>query len=442
MNTLTVALLLSLSTAHTEQWPGFLGTGDSTTTAKAVPVEWSPTANIAWKQTIPGYGQSSPVIWGDHAFVTSVEGAMKEKLHVVCLSLKTGKVVWDHTHASTHEEKSSVYISRAAPTPVVDENGIYAYFESGDVMALSHAGQEQWTRSLTKDYGAPVNKFGLSASPVQTDDRIMILIDDEGPSYVVAISKETGDVLWKTDRTSRVSWSSPALIPIGDTVQLVCSSAGSVDGYDVDTGKQLWTFTEVGGNNNTSPVAAGNGTFFVGASPGRDGKNTELARKSNGLLQVSKTEAGWTPSFAWTNTAPTPSWGSPMSHQGYAYWVNRAGVLYCLDVKTGESVYTERLKQGCWATPVAIGDHIYIFGKSGLTTVLAAGNKFKVVAENELWTEENPPINNTPTAEEETEERKRGVAMFSRPTLYGTAIVNNYILIRTGSQLYCIHASE
>jgi len=330
----------------------------------------------------------------------------------------------------------------AAPTPVVDENGVYTYFEGGDVLALSPAGKLQWSVSLKERYGAPKNEFGLAASPVQLPDRIVILVDDEGPSYLTALSKPDGKELWKTERTSRKSWSSPMLVPVDDSMNLhvVCSSDGSVDGYDPETGEQLWTFADVGGNSSTTPMVVSASAFLVGASPGRDGENASLAKKSNGLFIIRREDDRWVPRFGWTSPAPTPSWGSPIVHQGLAYWINRSGVVYCLDAKSGEAVYTERIRQSCWATPVGLGDRIYVFGKDGLTTVLAAGKEFKIIEENLLWGESSPPVNNTPTAEEDTQERRNAAAMFSRPTVYGVAIVPGSIVLRTGSQLYCVRA--
>ena len=128
-----MVLLLPTNLPAQDRWPGFLGAGASPLQADSIPTQWSPEKNLAWKVAIPGYGQSSPVIWGDQVYVTSVEGPNKEKLHIVCYSLKSGKQLWDHVQPSTYPEKNSVYISRAAPTPVLDKNGVYAYFESGDI---------------------------------------------------------------------------------------------------------------------------------------------------------------------------------------------------------------------------------------------------------------------------------------------------------------------
>ena len=438
LQTILSLFMVNLTTTVVEaqqHWPGFLGAGHTPIAEDSVPLTWSPTENVAWKTATPGYGQSSPVIRDDRVYLTSIEGAKKETLHVVCCSLSSGEILWDKSVASTYPEKNSVYISRAAPTPVVDKDGVYAYFESGDVVAMSHNGDLRWKVSLSDRHNPPKNEFGLSASPVQLADRLVILIDDEGPSYLTAIAKQDGAELWRTERTARKSWSSPMLVPVGESQQIVCSSGGSVDGYDPKTGKQLWTFSEVGGNSNTSPIVVSDGTILIAASPGRDGENSKLAKQSNGLFDIAGSDGK--PGFRWTNPAPTPSWGSPIVHRGYAYWVNRVGVVYCLNAETGESVYTERIKQSCWATPVGIGDHVYIFGKEGLTTVLAAGNDFEVVAQNQLWKDKEPPINNVPTAEEDTEERRRAAAMFSKPTVYGVAIVDGHIVLRTGSQLFC-----
>lgn len=421
-----------------DHWPGFLGAGASELHSETIPLQWSPEENLKWKSPIPGYGQSSPVISDGRVFVTSAEGESKQILHVVCTDLTDGKTLWTHSAKSSFPEANSVYISRAAPTPVVDPAGVYAYFESGDVVALTPDGELRWQKSLSTDYAKPTNEFGLSASPVQTDQHMIILIDDPGKAYLVALNKSDGGEAWKADRTARTSWSSPALVQIDGQPQVVCSSAGSVDGYNAATGELAWTVTDVGGNTATTPLDAGNGRFLIAASPGRQGENSELAKKSNGLITVQRSRNEWLTEFVWKTPNATPSWASPVIYQDLAYWVNRVGVVYCLNAATGEEVYTQRIKQSAWATPVGVGNHLYVFGKDGLTTILAAGPEFKVVAENSLWSEVAPPVNNTPTAEETSEERRRGAAMFARPTLYGVAIVDGAIVCRTGSQLFCV----
>jgi outer membrane protein assembly factor BamB len=432
-------LLALLLPADPPAWPGFLGAAATPIEPASIPLTWSPSQNVAWDASLPGHGQSSPVIWNDRAFVTSVVGENKETCHTVCLSLADGAILWDHQHQSTAPDPNSVYISRAAPTPVVDRNHVFAFFECGDLVALTHDGKQVWTTSLSKLYGRFVNKFGLSSSPVQTDSAVIVLIDDEGPSCLVAISKADGSILWKTDRTSRTSWSSPALLTLAGLPQVIVSSAGTIDSYDPATGKQLWTYADIGGNTATTPLPAGPDSFLVAASPGRSGENSAGAQKSNALIKVTRDGDQWKIEKPWMSSEATPSWASPFVHQGYAYWVNRVGVVYCLNAATGEQKYAQRTKQSCWATPLAIGDRIYFFGKEGATTVLAAGPEFRQLAVNELWNADTPPSDNgAPKTDETSPERKQANAMFSGPTQYAAAAVSGSLLIRVGSHVFCI----
>ncbi len=438
MLNLSTCFLLALTAVTTETWPAFLGANASAIDAKTLPLKWSPSENIAWRADLPGHGQSSPVIWSDRVFLTSVEGPKKETYYVICLDLKSGKEHWRKTIANTAPVTNSLYVSRAAPTPLVDEKRVIAQFESGDVVAYSHDGKELWQRNLGKEHGPLVAEFGLGASPCQTESAVFVLLEHDGPSCLVALDKTTGQTQWKADRSARRSWSSPAIVRVAEQPIVVVSSAGSIDGYAAGSGQALFEFKDVGGNTGTTPIDVGNGTFLVGASAGQRGENTQEAKKSNGLMQISQASGKWLLERKWVADDATPSWASPIIHNGLAYWVNRVGVVSCFDAATGEIVYRERTKQSCWATPLPIGDRIYFFGKEGLTTVLAAGRKFEVLSENQLWKPED--LKPETVAEESTEERRRAAAMFSGPTVYGIAAVNHFIVIRIGNQAFCIQA--
>lgn len=428
-------------TAPVAKWPGFLGAKASPLDASTLPLTWGPKQNIAWRCVVPGHGQSSPVIWGDQVFVTSTEGPKKELNHLICLSLTDGSVRWSREVASTHPVENSYYVSRAAPTPVVDEQGVFAFFESGDLLATSLAGDVLWQKSLAQEYAPPQNRFGLAASPVIYGDKLIVLVDDAGPSYLVAFSVKDGSVVWKSDRTSRESWTSPSLLTIAGQEQVVISSSGSVDGYDPQTGKQLWTFTSVGGNTSPTPLSAGENRLLVSASLGREGGNSEAAKNSNLILQINAKEGTFEPSVVWQTKEANPTFNSPIVYAGCAYWVNRAGVVYCYDAATGERHYMERLKEGGWATPLGVGDRVYIFGKDGVTTVLKSGPKYEVLAENSLWDEETAPVDNSladAAAREQDPQRRRGAANFSGPIQYGVAAVNGSLLVRTGNTVFCL----
>lgn len=432
---LSVLMTLVLSASPDVRWTGFLGADAVPLPAESLPVEWSPDKLSGWKTPLPGHAQSSPVIWDNVAYTISVSGPEKNTYHVFAVALKDGAIQWTKTVESTAPVKNSVYVSRAAPTPVVDADGVYVFFESGDFASWTHAGELRWQRSLTKDYGPFDNEFGLAASPVVWGDRVIQLIDHGGPSYLLAVSKATGETLWKTDRASRRSWSSPRLVTVAGKPQIIISSTGSVDGYDPESGAQLWTFSEVGGNTSTTPIPAGDGRVIISASTARDGENAELAKRSNLLLEVRATESGYEPHVIWRAAEANPSFCSPCVHEGYAYWLNRAGIVYCIDLATGEQKYAKRCPQGGWATPYGCGDHIYIFGKDGLTTVLKAGPEYEVIAENQLWTSDDTYADPDLTPETEGQ-RQRSAAMLGGRSLYGYAAIPGFLLIRTGDRLY------
>ena len=218
-------------------WPGFPGAGATPVDAATLPLKWSAKENVAWKTDLPGQGQSAPVIWGDKVFVTCIKGTMKDTCHVLALAVWDGRILSEQKFPASQKMRSNYFQSRATPTPVVDADRVYAFFETGDLVALTHSGQMAWSRSLTKEYGAFETRIGLAASPVQIGGTVVLLIDHEGPSYLLAVDKATGKTQWKTARDSRNSYASPAVMPIGTSDQIVCSSQGSVDGYDPIAGQ-------------------------------------------------------------------------------------------------------------------------------------------------------------------------------------------------------------
>lgn len=444
-------------------WPGFQGAGATQLAADSLPLSWSPTKNLAWQTEIPGKGQSSPVIWGERVFATSIEGAMKNDCHVVALDLEQGTLLWDFKTASSQPVRGNYFQSRSAPTPVVDADRVYAFFETGNLLALNHEGKQAWSRSLTEEYGEFEVRIGLAASLVQTRDTVIVLIDHEGPSYLLAVDKQTGKTKWKTKRFSRQSYASPAVLKINQADQIVCSSSGSVDGYDPASGKLLWTYEEVGGNRACTPLAFGDGKFLISASPGMHDERLADAKKSNFAMQVKRVGDEFEQTILWKTSKAMPAFGSPMVYQGLAYWVNKVGVVYCFDAETGKQVYVKRLGQPCWATPLGLGDRIYFPGKDGLTTVIAAGREFRVLAENELFDgatevgeadmKRRAEAGQRPRSSQQAADstggnsagsntggrpRTRNGLTFADPVQYGFAAVNGALVMRTGSRLYCI----
>lgn len=418
-----VRITTLVSSSAFADWPAFLG-GKSRSAAEdfTPPLKWDSEDGIGWQTKLTGHGQSSPVIFGDHIYLTAVEGPMKNNNLVSCHDLATGKLLWQKSFPSSMPVANNVYTSRAAPTPSADDSGVFAFFESGNLIALSPDGEVRWERDLIKDYGKYVGRFGLGGSIAQLDGQIFIVADNDGPSYIAGFDKNTGKTTWKTDRASRISWSSPMMVNIEGKDQIVISSSGSVDGYDPADGKLLWSYDNVGGNTVPSTIDAGQGSFLIGASPGRNGEATEGAKESNLLMKVVSSEGGFTPKVVWKSSDATSSFGSPIIYRGHAYYTNRAGVLYCIDAGTGETQYTARLADSNWATPVGVGEHVFFFGKDGRTSIVKTGPKKDVLDENRLWK----------SAE------NAGAGGFGGEIQYGVAPTPNGFVVRTGTKLFLI----
>jgi len=424
------------TTAAADRWPSFHNGGNTSVSVKGLPVKWSPEKGVAWTAPLPGYGQSSPVVWKDRVYLTAIEGKNKERCHVLACNAHSGKPLWKQTFPATVRKEYSRMVSRAAPTPLADEHGLYVFFESGDLRSYTHDGKLRWKKTLfDDDKNAFQNGHGYGGSPCQTEQAVILQIDHRGPSYVLAVSKKSGKTLWKTPRKSRASWTSPHVAHVGGKEQVILSSNGTVDGYDAVTGKRLWSHEGISGNVIPSATIGGD-LVFVGASVSRRKPDAESAAASNRCLQIRPgSKSGYR--LVWKAKKAISYYVSPLVHRGLVYYVNRGGAMYCLDAKTGKQVYARRIAGTCWAQPIAAGDRIFFFGRDGVTTVIKAGPRFEKVADNRLWPPEAaaPPSKASKT---KPAEKPSGPSYASGPIVYGVAAVDGAFFVRTGTKLYCL----
>ena len=375
----TLSLLLFIAPftwdgRDTRIWPGFRGHGDSHSEATNLPVEWSDRKNLLWDITLPGYGQSSPVIWRDRVFVTAVDGPNKEQAFVLCYDLRSGRELWRRAVATTEKVKVGNTVSQAAPTPVVDGKRLYVFFETGDLVALDHRGRQVWGRQMTGDYGGVKGPHGLGSSLAANRRHLFIAISHLGVSFVMAIDKSDGRTVWRTDRKSGMAWGTPLLLTYQGREQLVVRGNDGVTSYDTVDGKPLWFVNGMKGAPMPSPTLAGD-LLIVGS----DQKEGTLAIRLGGSGDVTASHVTWRPAEA------TSYFSSPLVHRGLVYLVSKVGIAYCLDLATGREVWRQRLGVGeCWASPLAVGDRIYIFSNEGKTLVLRAGRQYEPLAENTI----------------------------------------------------------
>lgn len=395
-----LCLSICCCAAPADSWPAFRGSGDSISPAEHLPLRWTKDAGIAWSVPLTGSGQSSPIIWRDRVFATSVDGPQKERAMVACFDLASGRKLWETALGSAEPAPISDYTSRAAPTPAVDAQRVYAFFETGNLAALDHEGKVVWNRSLTQDYGKFLGNHGLGSSVALYEDLAMVLVDHEGPSYLLAVDKATGKTVWKIDRPKNVSWSSP--IVAGS--QVVISSSGTCEALAAATGQRVWSVGGITGNTVPSPTVS---EQFVCVGSSEIGSNLAIRRGGQGDVSESH--------VAWRSREATATFSSPLVNQQRVYLVNRAGVAFCLDEQTGKTLWTHRLGGSCWASPLGGCGRVYFFEKSGATTVVAGSPECQVLAENSL-----------PTADR----------------IYGIAAVEGKIVIRSGSQLCCVQETS
>jgi len=344
-----------------ENWPGFRGDGSSTTTLTDLPLKWSATDGVAWRAKLAGFGQSSPVIWGERLYVTSTAGSNKEQLFIQAFDPKSGAELWTKSFPATQKAAEvSDMISRGAPTPVADAAGVCAFFESGDFIALDPDGKTVWERHLTAEFGDFKGGHGVGSSPISAGvGRLVLLADHDGPSYLLCLDRSTGQTVWKTGRESRVSWTSPLYVEHQGVPQILISSNGVAESYSAEDGKRLWRLAGLRGNTVASPVVHGDLAIISSSEPG-----ATLAIRLGGKGDIAEAD------LAWKAQGATVSFGSPIVQGGQVYFVNRAGALQANRLSDGTRVWEQRLPEGCWATPLVAGGRLYFFCKNGRTAVL------------------------------------------------------------------------
>ncbi len=390
--------------AAAARWAQFRGDGSGTLPVGGrLPVRWSATENVAWTVRPEGYGQSSPVIEDGRIFLTAVDGPAKENLLVSAREASTGELLWTHRASPAQSIEDSDMVSRAAPTPAVDAHGVYAFFETGNVVALDHAGRLRWSRRLTDDYGEFGGRHGIGSSLRLCRAGVMVLVAHDGPSYLVCLDRSTGRTVWKTDRDAGVSWSTPTLMRHADRELALVSCGDRLEAFDTAAGMPLWTLHGVEGAFVASPTPIPGGVILASGTKG----HTVGVRFGESAKD--------TPRIAWRTEEAASYFSSPVMHFSRAYMTNKAGVAFCVDSETGVEVWRERLSGACWASPVAVGGHVYFFGVDGVTAVYRAGDKPVKVAENSLPEESR---------------------------LYGLAVAGDRLVLRFGRMLACIREAR
>ena len=388
-----VAFLLSTRLSSAEDWPQFRGPdGQGHSDARNVPITWDPETNVAWKVPIPGAGWSSPVVAKGRIYLTTavVDGTEEVtalgkynkkisspySLRTLCIDDESGDVLWNvETHQVPAETSIHPKNSHASSTPIVTNDRVYVHFGTYGTAALDLDGNVIWTKQI--DYH-PVH--GSGSSLIVFEDLLVFNCDGGDKAHVIALDAATGDERWKTARPEgpkkKFSFSTPLIIDVNGTPQLISAGSGSVVAYDPHSCRQLWMarypnrFSVV-----PRPVFAGG---LVLVCTGYEGPPELLAIRPDGTGDVTESH------IAWREKKFVPHNPSPIVHENRVFLMSDNGIASCRDLDTGDLIWKERVGGDHSASPIFADGRIYILSENGICTVISAADEYEELAKNDL----------------------------------------------------------
>jgi outer membrane protein assembly factor BamB len=421
-----------VSGAGPGDWPYWRGPAVNGMAIGDAPLTWSGTDNVAWKTDIPGLGNSSPVIWGDQIFLTTAiptgapaaapaaasappqrggpgggSGPQPEhRFEVISLDRKTGKILWQRTAttAAPHEGFHSTYGSFASHSPVTDGKFVYAFFGSRGMYVYDLKGTLVWK----KDFGVQMRMkmaFGEGLGPVVADDKLLLVFDHEGDSFMVALDKATGKEIWRVARAEKTNWAAPLVVDFKGRKQVVVAATSKVRSYDLGTGALIWECAGLGANTIPHPVRQDDLVFVMSGYQNPKLMAIRLGREGD----LTGTDA-----IVWSQTKANSYTASPVLFDNKLYVLTDNGMLSCYNARTGDAYYqATRLPKtySFKSSPVGANGKLYLATENEDVVVVKMGETFEVLATNTM----------------------PGETFIATP-----AIANGEIYLRSKARMYCI----
>ena len=388
------------------QWRGPHATGAAASDANP-PLTWSETENVRWKVAIPGMGHATPIVWEEKIFVqTAIQGEAQKveepdddnpfsgffrqrgggptntyQFALLAINRSDGSILWQKTlreevpHEGTHQDASF-----ASNSPVTDGEYVYAYFGSRGLYCVDMDGNVKWEKDIGEMRKS--NAFGEGSCPVLYGNTLIIVQDHEGPtpSFIIALDKRNGDVLWKTERDERTTWTTPLVVEQDGKPQVIVPATNRTRSYDLATGKLLWECGGLTRNVIPTPVADDG---FVYVTSGFRGNSLQAIR-----LDVAKDDITNSDAIVWQHNRNTPYVPSPLLYQDALYFLkSNDGILSAFNIKTGEANYGPERLQGIsnvYSSIVGAAGRVYIASRNGTVLVVKHSPTFQVLATNKL----------------------------------------------------------
>jgi len=400
-----------------ENWPQFRGPlAGVAPDSPSLPDEWSQTKNVVWKVDVPGRSWSSPLVWGDHVFVTTVYGktlfeplkpvpdyrglswdgpldgksikTAGESLRWVLydFDFKTGKLRWEREiHTAVPSESIHEKNTYFSETPITDGERVYVYSVNIGLFAFDMTGKPVWTTRLPtlKTRGG----WGSGSSPALHKGRLYIVNDNEEQSYLAAYDARTGRELWRTLRKEATNWSSPFVWENELRTEIVTTGTARARSYDLD-GKLLWEIVKMSALTIPSPSAR-HGLLYISAGYIQDPHRPAYAIRPGASGDISLKEGETSNKFiVWAHTNIGSYQPSPIVVGDYYYTLLDRGFMTCHHAKTGEQIYGRRRisaeSTGFTASPWSYNGKIFALSEDGDTFVIQAGPEFKILGKNPL----------------------------------------------------------
>ena len=390
----------------TDDWVQFRGPGArGVAEDQRLPETWNTTENVAWVTDVPGLGWSSPIVWGDSVFLTSVvsdaevetpEGGLYfggerptptavHRWRVYALNVTTGEFRWQRdVRTGVPSRSRHLKNTFASETPVTDGERIYVFFGNVGLYCLDMSGQILWSREME-----PVETrlgWGSAASPVLHDGRLYIVNDNDDQSYVMALSAETGAELWRKDRDEGTNWSTPYVWENDKRTELVTTGTDKVRSYSLQ-GKLLWELTGMSSITVPTPFAEWGLLYISSGYIGDQNRPVFAVRPgASGDISLGRGETR-SEYIAWFQPQSASYNTSPILYGNYYYTLLDRGYFTAHDARTGQEVYSrQRIAVGAafTASPWAYGSKIFALSEDGDTFVIRAGPRFELLGVNAL----------------------------------------------------------
>jgi outer membrane protein assembly factor BamB len=350
-------------------WPAFRGPGGlgRTDHGGTPPDEWdvSTGSNVQWKAEVPRPGFSSPVVWGDRLFVT---GADEQAREVYCYDAKQGELLWRRAVADLPGPPAEIPdldpgTGLAPLTAATDGRFVAAMFVTGELACFDFNGNLVWGRN----FGLPRNQLGHASSLMTFKDHLLVQLDEEeGGGRLAAYRLGTGDPVWEKARDVKVSWSTPLVVNAGNETRIVVCGNPNVAGYDLRTGRELWSESCMQGEVACSPAYARGLAFFAA---------------EYGKLTAIEVRTG---TVHWSVEAELPDVSSPVAAGDCVFTATSGGVITCFDAKTGETIWKQENDDGFYASPVVSSGRLYLVDLNGRVDILEAGRTYRLLSRQAL----------------------------------------------------------